>query len=110
VPHYGIEIDISVYFFYFLKGGNMNGGKDVGDVGGDVTNVDGPMYVADVNSFYFRWFMILWIYSYIVSQGSSLYSKNLHWFCHVTTLINYHVLLRPGTKTRSVESLYLDGS
>jgi hypothetical protein len=108
--HYGIEIDTSVYFFYFLKCGNKNGGNDVGDGGGDVTNVDRPMYVADVNSFYFPWFMILWIYSYIVSQGSSLYSKNLHWFCHVTTLINYHVLLRPGTKTRSVESLYLDGS
>jgi hypothetical protein len=34
VPHYGIEIDTTVYFVYFLKGGNMNGGKDVGDVGG----------------------------------------------------------------------------
>jgi hypothetical protein len=95
VRHYGIEIDTSVYFFYFLKWGNRNGGKDVGDGGGDVTNVGGPMYVADVNSFYFR---------------SSLYSKSLHWFCHITTLINYHLLLRLGTKTRSMYSLYLDGS
>jgi hypothetical protein len=39
VPHYGIEIGTSIYFFYFLKGGNMNGGKDVRDGGGDVTNV-----------------------------------------------------------------------
>jgi hypothetical protein len=74
VPHYGIEIHTSVYFFDFQKGGNRNGGKDVGD-GGDVTNVNRPMYVMDVNSFYFPWFMILWIYSYIVSQRSSLYSK-----------------------------------
>jgi hypothetical protein len=109
VPHYGIKICTSVYFLYFLKRESKNGDKDVGDDGGDVTNVDGPMYVADVNSFYFSWFIILWIYSYIVSQRSSLYSKSLHWFCHVTTLINYHVLLRLGTKTRSVESLYLDG-
>jgi hypothetical protein len=53
VPHYGIKICTSVYFFYFLKRESKNGGKDVGDDGGDVTNVDGPMYVADVNFFYF---------------------------------------------------------
>jgi hypothetical protein len=53
VPHYGIKICTSVYFFYFLKRESKNGGKDVGDDGGDVTNVDGPMYIADVNFFLF---------------------------------------------------------